>query len=701
MTNKPLLNFTEIFSLLFPKRINKSKILDLWCKKNEKATFLSKSSWSLALICLLKKESKNSDISIWIPSFFCNESLSILRSTKTKIVFYPISENLEPNYDLFNELKEKNGKPDIFLLVHFFGKPVKTIRTSDFCRSNNAWLIEDAVHCLSPSKEIGNKGDFILYSPHKLLPIPNGSVLVARTKGPSKISNEIIEKALDKYERKRLLNSNNIYKKHNTFFWILKQVLMILGARRYIKYPFDIFKNNHNSIIASPEISYISLRLLSILKNKFRSIALKRKYNYMLWENHFSQLGINSYFNSIEKIGFENFNWTPYLYSIENKKDLILKTYNDLNPKKYLPSTWPDLPPEVLNNKDYYFNAINKRNSMFHIPLHHSIKNSFFRQSNKLQEINIDIKSEWNKVSEHDWNKLIDKSLKTNLLQLWSYGEAKFKCEKWIVNRVVYIHEGKVIGYCQILEKNFFKILKIYRINRGPVFLTDNKKLRYAIIKNIISLSTLMKRIFVSASFELEINPSNLSMINYLNPKLIGTKGYASIWVNLNESIDEIRSKLDSKWRNMLVKSEKQDVKIESSSSKDFAYWLSEVHEKNMVKKKFSGISKKMLQAISNENDLKNSLTVYKASKNNSVVGSICIINHGRYATYLIGWTSIEGRKLNTNYLLLWEAIKDLKQSNKLGFDLGGIDEELTPNITSFKSKINGQNYTLVPSIWK
>ena len=319
MTNQPLLNFTEIFSLLFPKRINKSKILDLWCKKDEKATFLSKSSWSLALISLLKKEYKNSDISIWIPSFFCDESLSILRLTKTKIVFYPISENLEPNYDLLNELKEKNGKPDIFLLVHFFGKPVKTIRTSDFCRSNNAWLIEDAVHCLSPSKEIGNKGDFILYSPHKLLPIPNGSVLVARTKGPSKISNEIIEKALDKYERKRLLNSNNIYKKHNTFFWILKQVFMILGARRYIKYPFDIFRNNHNSIIASPEISYISLRLLSILKNKFRSIALKRKYNYMLWENHFSQMGINSSFNSIKKIGFENFNWTPYLYSIEIK----------------------------------------------------------------------------------------------------------------------------------------------------------------------------------------------------------------------------------------------------------------------------------------------------------------------------------------------------------------------------------------------
>jgi lipid II:glycine glycyltransferase (peptidoglycan interpeptide bridge formation enzyme) len=149
-----------------------------------------------------------------------------------------------------------------------------------------------------------------------------------------------------------------------------------------------------------------------------------------------------------------------------------------------------------------------------------------------------------------------------------------------------------------------------------------------------------------------------------------------------------------------LVKSEKQDIKIESSSSNEFVYWLSEIHEKNMIKKSFNGISKKMLQSISNENDLENPLIIYKASKNNNVIGSICIINHGKYATYLIGWTNADGRKSNVNYLLLWEAIKDLKLNNKRGFDLGGVDHELTPNITSFKSKMNGQNYNLVPSLW-
>ena len=475
---------------------------------------------------------------------------------------------------------------------------------------------------------------------------------------------------------------------------------MILGIRRYLKFPFNNSESTHYNII-KPEISYISLRILNILCDKLNSIALKRKYNYIYWENHFSKLGFKSISNNIKSLGFENFNWTPYLYSIENKENLILSLYNDLNSKNYLPSTWPDLPPEVLKQSEYYHLAVRKRNTMLHIPLHHSINRSTFRKLNKVKQNIINIKSEWNKVSQLEWNELIKKTINSNLLQLWSYGEAKSKSEGWIVNRVVYFFNDKVIAYTQILEKNFLNIIKIYRINRGPIFITENEELKYSIIKNIMSLSNILNRVFVSASIELKITPSNLSFINSLNPMLMGTKGYTSIWINLNDSIEEIRNKLDSKWRNMLVKSEKQDIQIESSSSIESISWLSEIHEKNMIKKGFNGISKKMLQSISNENDLENPLIVYRALIKNDVIGSICIINHGKYATYLVGWTSNEGRKLNTNYLLLWEAIKDLKRANKLGFDLGGIDYELTPSITSFKSKMNGQNYNLVPSIWK
>ena len=178
-----------------------------------------------------KEEIRGSNFSIWVPSYFCNESLYLLRLTKIKLVFYPIKENLEPDYDSFNKLKNDNGKPDIFLLVHFFGKPTDAVKILEFCRANKTWLIEDAVHCLTPSKKIGTNGDFILYSPHKLLPIPNGSILVARNKGPSKISNKLIDNYFENSRWKKLLFQINTPKKSNikntirnsTLIWTIKQ----------------------------------------------------------------------------------------------------------------------------------------------------------------------------------------------------------------------------------------------------------------------------------------------------------------------------------------------------------------------------------------------------------------------------------------------------------------------------------------------
>ena len=55
---------------------------------------------------------------------------------------------------------------------------------------------------------------------------------------------------------------------------------------------------------------------------------------------------------------------------------------------------------------------------------------------------------------------------------------------------------------------------------------------------------------------------------------------------------------------------------------------------------------------------------------------------------------------LGSNYLLLWEVIKDLKNNNIEWFDLGGIDTEATPGITNFKNGFNGKQSNLVPSGW-
>ena len=86
------------------------------------------------------------------------------------------------------------GKHDLIVAVHYFGKPALLEKLSDFSAKVGAWFIEDAVHVLHPIDDVGIYGDFVIYSPHKFFPIPDGGILISRTVGPSKITNSLLNK---------------------------------------------------------------------------------------------------------------------------------------------------------------------------------------------------------------------------------------------------------------------------------------------------------------------------------------------------------------------------------------------------------------------------------------------------------------------------------------------------------------------------
>ena len=79
-----------------------------------------------------------------------------------------------------------------------------------FLSKNGTWLVEDAVHVLKPTLNIGQKGDIVLYSPHKLLPIPDGAIIVIKSVGPNNLVND---KNVLKFFNHIKSNYKNIYKK--------------------------------------------------------------------------------------------------------------------------------------------------------------------------------------------------------------------------------------------------------------------------------------------------------------------------------------------------------------------------------------------------------------------------------------------------------------------------------------------------------
>ena len=115
-----------------------------------------------------------------------------MRAINTNFIFYPINHNLEPDHKACRDLA-KVYPPDLFVLVHYFGCPTFAAPKKDFCAKQHDWLLEDAPHVLRPSIGVGKYGDFIIYNPHILLPVPDGAVLKIRPGGPGQFNSEKIQ----------------------------------------------------------------------------------------------------------------------------------------------------------------------------------------------------------------------------------------------------------------------------------------------------------------------------------------------------------------------------------------------------------------------------------------------------------------------------------------------------------------------------
>lgn len=716
MTHSTLPTLKDFLGLMIPVNNRLNSIKKNWSIADEEsAILLSRSAWSMALITLLKQQQVGrTEIQFWVPDYFCSSSLDIVRVTNCRIHYYPITKSMEPDFAACRELVKTKGKPDIFLLVHYFGKPnTGSGKSVDFCKNTNAWLVEDAAHVLRPVKGVGDIGDFIMYSPHKLLPVPDGAILCGNSKGPTSLGSAFfsqyltVENAMILFKQVAAAVPNyteNISVAYQ-LKWIVKKMLQVIGVRRFVKSNFLQEDNPDNPYTNNPKVSFLSVNLLSRYnKHKLDDVLVKRERNNLLWDDIIVRFfaGQPHHLLIAERPSYHN--WCPYLSSYETDSTELTKTFFDtLNTKDFFVSTWPDLPTEVITKPELYPNAVALRNSRVYLPVHQSVPLRHLRRlirSNKVQydsgELpkldiirNFSDKMSWQSLMKNATNPV-------SMLQDWNYGQAKHLTEGWVIDRYLYSYEGKPVAIVQVLVKNIFGgIFKVYRVNRGPVFFTRNEKLIEAVIASITILGNFRKRSVLLASFNLERTPRNIAQHERYGFIIKSTIPYSSSYLDLSLSEQTLRSSLAGKWRNMLVYAEKRNINVSVASDTESVEWMCQVYEKNMVEKQFQGIQPALLKAyIDTEN---NNIWIYKAILDGQEIGAICIAGHGNTCTYLIGWTNEVGRNNKANYLLLWRAIVDLKAKGYLFFDSGGIDVFSTAGIANFKLGLNGELYTLTP----
>lgn len=279
----------------------------------------SSGALSLGAICLEVFTEKKRRINVYLPGYFCGQSLRYLRALPVNLHFYALNESLLPNYSELDKTKNIE-EIDIFVHVHYFGQIAGQKKSSDFCNNYDAKLVEDCAHIMGPELSHKWEGDYLIFSPHKHFPLPPVALIISRNKCPSiKIHEE------DKFP----------------FEWMLREALKkVIPFKKNVRWKRTWTQNEEavdltssNSKLVSVTSGYLENHLPDSIVRKNNSIDLiKLLADISDWSLLQEQSSLNC----------------PYLVGmICSSAEIAERRFSMLNKNTQLVMQWPDLPIEL------------------------------------------------------------------------------------------------------------------------------------------------------------------------------------------------------------------------------------------------------------------------------------------------------------------------------------------------------------------
>lgn len=700
ITQAPLPGLFDLLRVPFVATPKVDALSAAWTRPGDIAHWFSRSAWSMAVVARWRQRVTGSTaVTVWVPNFFCNESLVLLRKMGARLVFYPIDERSHPVADMFPTVT-KDNQPDLFLLVHYFGEPAPCAEALVFCRSHGAWLVEDAAHVLRPIPGVGEAGDCVLYSPHKHLAIPDGAILVIRKDGPAALAVQTDGlKLLDEVMDDTLCVGRNFDRANAV--WLVKRLLQRLGIRVRHKPPaFALDEQAATTAGDPPGMSAVAKRLLRRELSRLPEHAAHRMQSAAEWAGM-----IRGIFPAgvCEVVPTSH---APYLACMSTSDQATAESlYARLHAAGVPVSTWPDLPPEVAAVAHHAV-AHRLRHTRLYLPVHRSVASGQITAcGNRLRDVNL---SGWRLRqidSKVEWEDLWLGCRRKSLPQTWEYGSAKAMAEGWQVHRFVVFDENEFpTALFQVLVKGLPGLGGVARVNRGPLMLRvepdGSNHLALHAIAVLVRESRRRRWWMMQIAPLLPPGAEVEDALRAMGFRRQPICPMDSAVLSLEQSDDKLMMGLNGKWRNCLRKGQKLGVMVKlDDGGREHFQWLLDFYRAQQCEKRFDGTSDQMLRALAANQSRLFKFNLYVAldgSGTNQALGVLVTLQFGDVSEYLIGATNEMGRANQANSVLLWEAILDAKRNSCLWFDVGGLAENTPKGIADFKKGLNPEPYILV-----
>ncbi|WZK87084.1 GNAT family N-acetyltransferase [Aliisedimentitalea scapharcae] len=154
--------------------------------------------------------------------------------------------------------------------------------------------------------------------------------------------------------------------------------------------------------------------------------------------------------------------------------------------------------------------------------------------------------------------------------------------------------------------------------------------------------------------------------------------------LKLDRDLTQLRAQLHQKWRNRLVHSESQALRVtQQNLAQDPTHWVLTSDQIQQRQRRYQNWPIALTLAYARENP--GQAKLFTAYDGNDPVAAILVLRHGGGATYHIAVSSPRGRQTSAHNLLIWNAIEWLHEQGCVQLDLGLVNTEDAPGLARFK----------------
>jgi lipid II:glycine glycyltransferase (peptidoglycan interpeptide bridge formation enzyme) len=308
-------------------------------------------------------------------------------------------------------------------------------------------------------------------------------------------------------------------------------------------------------------------------------------------------------------------------------------------------------------------------------------------------------KVEVDRATSAEWSQMIDLFDDANIYQTAAYGEVHWGGKN--LSRIVLKRDGEVVGIAQIrvVRPTPLKFGMAY-LRWGPLWerrgmpLDSEVPLRMAraIEDEYLKARKLFVRILPNAFVgSPRAEAFQAAFSGFSTESGNGVETYRTFVLDLTQPLDDLRRKLDKKWRNQLSRAEKNGLTMTAGDGVgDFRTFLEMYGE--MYKRKVFKTTVDAQEFMRMQQELPESqrMRVLICREEGMAVAGVVASAMGDSAIYLLGATSDAGLNAKGAYFLQWTLISWLKGRGVKSYDLGGIDPVGNPGVYHFKKGFSG-----------